>query len=67
MKSALLATALAAAVATTPAPPAASVDSATDRELARLTRLSADDAARQSRETTIRNAPGHESVEIGEH
>ncbi len=96
MKIAFLATALAAAVATTPAPPAlpapapapalatvppaspapaaapvaarmvaptASTGSATDQEMARLARLSADDATRKSRETTVRNAPGREAIE----
>lgn len=55
------------AFATAPAPAAApsTADSATQREIVRLARLSAEDAARQSREPTIRNAPGRESVESG--
>ena len=42
-----------------------SLSSATDREVARLAQLAADDAARQSREPSIRSAPGRESIETG--
>ena len=49
------------AVATAAAPSVP--DSATEREIARLARLSADDAARQSHEPSIRNAPGRDSLE----
>ncbi len=61
----------ASAPATTPATApaadslaAAAPASATDSELARLSRLSADDAARRAQEATVRNAPGRHVAEV---
>lgn len=52
--------------ASDPSPvPGSNANSATEREVARLDQLSADDAARRAQEPTIRNAPGRNVAEVG--